>query len=125
MQDKKNNIALISDFETKKENYRSAVLFFDIISTYHMPDKLFNSIDSNSALDIPSTLSEVDIELITGRYHQIRAQFAHIGLPLLGDQRYNPIKYKNISVALCAYKLSFKHPSTGELKLFEICQPLL
>lgn len=49
------------------------------------------------------------IELITGRRHQIRAQLAHIGSPILGDKRYGS-KIADESLALhCAF-MSFEHP---------------
>ncbi len=55
--------------------------------------------------------SLVEVELITGRTHQIRAQFAKRGNPLLGDGKYG-LGYKNKeqgvkSQLLCAYKLTF------------------
>ena len=56
-------------------------------------------------------LSLLEVELITGRTHQIRASFAHIGHPLLGDGKYAVNKkdremgYK--SQALCAYSIKF------------------
>ena len=56
-------------------------------------------------------LSLLEIKLHTGRTHQIRAQLAHIGCPLLGDGKYgiNRInrEYKIYVQALCAYKLIF------------------
>lgn len=58
-----------------------------------------------------SNLSLVEIDLITGRTHQIRAHMASIGNPLLGDGKYGSIEldkrlgYKH--QALCAYKLTF------------------
>ena len=55
-------------------------------------------------------LSLVECELITGRTHQIRAQFAHAGHPLLGDGKYGKLS-KNIDrnyQALYSYKLTFK-----------------
>lgn len=56
-------------------------------------------------------LSLVECDLITGRTHQLRAQFAHMGRPLLGDSKYgtNDInrKYHRKSQALCSYKLRF------------------
>ena len=55
-------------------------------------------------------LSLVECELITGRTHQIRAQFAHAGHPLLGDGKYGKLP-KNADrnyQALYSYKLTFK-----------------
>lgn len=65
----------------------------------------------------------VDIELMTGRHHQIRVQFNGMGTPLYGDFKYNISAKENgerEGVALCAYRLSFKHPSTGKQIEFEI-----
>lgn len=61
------------------------------------------------------TLLEIDLD--TGRHHQIRAQLAHLGFPVMGDLRYgapNPLPQKQL--ALFAYKLSFDHP-TGQHRL--------
>jgi len=55
-------------------------------------------------------LSLVECELITGRTHQIRAQFAHAGHPLLGDGKYGKLN-KNFDrsyQALYSYKLTFR-----------------
>lgn len=62
-------------------------------------------------------LSLVDITLHTGRHHQIRTQFAGIGHPLYGDQRYGIENRKQL--ALCAYHLEFIHPVTKENLVFE------
>ena len=59
----------------------------------------------------------LDIELITGRHHQIRVQFASRNHALYGDQRYG-IQDKN-QIALHAYKLEFIHPTTKEKLVFE------
>ena len=57
-------------------------------------------------------LSLVEVDLLTGRTHQIRAHFAHIGCPLLGDGKYGENaqnkKYNAKTQALCSYKLKFK-----------------
>ncbi len=57
-------------------------------------------------------LSLVEVDLLTGRTHQIRAHFAHIGHPLLGDGKYaeNAInkRYGAKFQALCSYKLKFE-----------------
>ena len=54
-------------------------------------------------------LSLVECELITGRTHQIRAQFAHAGHPLLGDGKYGKLnkRFDRSYQALYSYKLSF------------------
>ena len=54
-------------------------------------------------------LSLVECELITGRTHQIRAQFAHAGHPLLGDGKYGKLdkRYDRTYQALYSYRLTF------------------
>lgn len=68
----------------------------------------------------------VDICLKTGRYHQIRVQFSHLGCPLYGDLKYSPeseqlavLEQRNtFGLALYAYCLEFIHPKTGEAMRF-------
>lgn len=62
----------------------------------------------------------LEIELYTGRTHQIRAQFSSRSHPLCGDRRYGaPAEYGN-KLCLCAVRLSFVHPRTKERLNFEI-----
>ena len=58
-------------------------------------------------------LSRVQIQLITGRTHQIRAQFSGRDLPLVGDRKYS-LREDDCEIALWSYRLSFSHPVTGE-----------
>ena len=55
-------------------------------------------------------LTLVECELITGRTHQIRAQFAHAGHPLLGDGKYGKLdkRFDRNYQALYSYKLTFQ-----------------
>ena len=64
-------------------------------------------------------LSLVDINLITGRSHQIRVQFSSRGFPLYGDQRYNSNSKIGEQIALFSYYLSFFHPVTHEFMEFK------
>lgn len=67
-----------------------------------------------------------DIRIETGRFHQIRAQMAHAGMPLLGDRKYGNETSIAVSLelgvsgpALCACGLSFIHPVTGGKMSFQ------
>lgn len=73
----------------------------------------------------PVTLLEV--RLLTGRYHQIRASLSHLGYPILGDQKYGSSesvafsKEQNIrDVCLVCHKFAFDHPKTGKRTAFDI-----
>ena len=61
-------------------------------------------------------LSLVECELITGRTHQIRAQFAHAGHPLLGDGKYGKLdkRFDRNYQALYSYKLTFQFTTDAE-----------
>lgn len=78
------------------------------------------------AADEPK-IALADVRLETGRFHQIRAQMAHGGMPLLGDLKYGSKesveagrKLNVRNVALCAYRLEFLHPVTGRKMDFHI-----
>ena len=64
--------------------------------------------------------SLVDIDLHTGRHHQIRLQFAHIGHPLYGDVKYGQkVNKVGQNLALFSYYLSLFHPTKDEYLEFE------
>lgn len=71
-----------------------------------------------------------DIHIDTGRFHQIRSQMSHAGMPLLGDSKYGSDESLELSrvlevrnVALCAYYLEILHPVTHKKLTFEIELP--
>lgn len=68
-------------------------------------------------------LSLVRINLQTGRPHQIRVQFAAIGNPLYGDQKYGAgLNRPGQQIALWAWRVEFKHPTRQETLQFT-CNP--
>lgn len=79
-------------------------------------------------LDFRNGCSLVDIELITGRPHQVRVQFAAAGFPLWGDMKYGepatlPVKFQTRqkgSLALRAVEIRFTHPTKNEPVKFEV-----
>lgn len=98
--------------EDSGKSSKKAVLHYRILQTVRTP----------SGEDI----SLADIRIKTGRFHQIRAQMAHAGTALLGDEKYADEAVKACSrglgirtVALCAGSLAFVHPVTGERLHFE------
>lgn len=69
------------------------------------------AITEYKTLSVARDLSLIECRLITGRTHQIRAQLAHAGHPLLGDGKYGSDKlnrpYGESGQALCSYRLLF------------------
>lgn len=80
----------------KKENARKGILKY----------RMVGQIDQTVLLSI---------SLETGRPHQIRAQLAHIGCPILGDAKYkSDYTFSDGSIALHAWRLEFEHPVKRE-----------
>ncbi|MBI5273026.1 MAG: RNA pseudouridine synthase [Chlamydiia bacterium] len=67
----------------------------------------------------------VEIALETGRYHQIRAQFAAIGHPIWGDLRYGSKQGNGESIHLHGQQIGFKHPVTQEVLSFQSLAPFV
>ncbi|SET15812.1 ribosomal large subunit pseudouridine synthase D [Oceanobacillus limi] len=67
--------------------------------------------------------SLLDIELETGRTHQIRVHFSHIGHPLAGDDLYGGCKDRIQRQALHCHRLTFLHPITKEKMTFSSSIP--
>lgn len=131
-QDKKNNTSSIVDKSVKDS--RKSTLRYREMEVIHSP------------VEEEKIYTLVDIELLTGRHHQIRVQMAGHGTPLYGDERYggnistivdiikvdlstdtdavrrpgSMTRSTRPSLALCAYRLTFPHPETGERMSFSI-----
>ena len=69
------------------------------------------------------TLSLVRAVPVTGRTHQLRVHFAHVGHPILGDTMYGEASELISRQALHASRLSFPHPESGEFIFFEVPLP--
>ena len=67
--------------------------------------------------------SLLEAELETGRKNQIRVHMQHIGHCIIGDKKYGGGPSPINRIGLHAYVLSFKHPVTGEEKVFETAIP--
>lgn len=79
---------------------------------------------SYRTLESLSKLSLVEIELKTGRHHQIRVQMAGMGHPVLGDRKYgSPCCLPERRIALLAKRLLIIHPTKKEAILIESPNP--
>ena len=104
-------------FLERKENRSSIVV----------PEKTAGSQEARlsfTVLERQAGRTLVRIKLETGRRHQIRVQFAHIGHPIAGDLRYGaPCPLPQKQVALFAKELTITHPVRGEQIRFEAPLP--
>ena len=111
MKDTVTKLAKVLDKD--EASYKKAVLFYEVEKELE---------DS----------SIIKVHLQTGRFHQIRAQFSHIGHALLGDAKYGSAQSRELSmkkrinkITLCAYRLTLKHPATGKEMEFLTDEKLL
>lgn len=61
-----------------------------------------------------SGVSLIEVELHTGRKHQIRVQLSHRGWPIVGDRRYGSRRVFSAGIALHARSLTLVHPTRGD-----------
>lgn len=84
---------------------KEAILEYKVLKNFMFNDKMY---------------SLVDIDLHTGRHHQIRLQFSNIGHSLYGDIKYGQkINKVGQNLALFSYYLSFFHPTKDEYLEFK------
>lgn len=89
----------------------------------------YRVLDQSVGTDPSVQISLVEVRLETGRRNQIRVHFAEAGHSVIGDARYRPDQWKNISwphkrLALHAATLAFLHPATGQLLSFHSPLPV-
>ncbi len=110
----KRYLAVVEGTPSRKEGSLKGYLFKDAkknrVFVTDTPQAGAKSCRTNyKVLASRNGLSLVECELITGRTHQIRAQFAHAGHPLLGDGKYGKLdkRFDRNYQALYSYKLTF------------------
>ena len=108
-------------FSSQLAKRRSTNLMVSVERGGKQADTLYRTLQSMEQTSL------VEVELITGRSHQIRAHFSEAGLPLLGDTAYGgPQTINGIDVPrqmLHSRELSFNHPVTGKKMIFTASLP--
>ena len=66
--------------------------------------------------------TKLEINLLTGRYHQIRIQLSNFGYPIIGDKKYGS-QNSFIGIGLHHYKFSFYHPVSNEFMTIKAPYP--
>lgn len=97
----------LSHFLMRSEDGRSAIVS-DTLVRGAQPCEL-----DYRVLKMNSKQAEMEINPRTGRFHQIRAQLAHIGCPIVGDVLYGGKALKEFEIKLHAERLTIVHPKTG------------
>ena len=98
-----------------RRGVKEARLSYKVLATLLPPTELPTPVQPRPPLSLLS------VTLDTGRTHQIRAQFSHRRLPLVGDRRYGA--KTGGSLALFACRLSFCHPTSGKRMTIEAPAP--
>ncbi len=88
----------------------------------HLEKGVQEAILKYDVLSETDSFSRVKIHLITGRTHQIRAQFSGHGHSLVGDRKYATFE-DPCEIALWSHEISFLHPSTGISMTFSMDPP--
>ncbi len=104
--DKMKNKSYVCD--KKRAGVKEAILNYRVLSTVEKGDGNKHSL--------------VEIELITGRTHQIRVQFASRKMPLVGDGKYGS-RDNRASMALWSHRVEFIHPQTKKKIVAESLPP--
>ena len=110
----KRYLAIVEGVPKPREGFLKGYLFKDAkknrVFVTDTPQTGSKSCQTNyKTIASKNGLTLVECELITGRTHQIRAQFAHAGHPLLGDGKYGKLdkRFDRNYQALYSYKLTF------------------
>jgi 23S rRNA pseudouridine1911/1915/1917 synthase len=95
-----------------RQDVLAAKMQYEILQQYtHKVTSTLSNITTKASAERVQTL--LDINLITGRKHQLRAQLAHRHLPIVGDMKYTaPQSFYYRDIALHAYYLKFYDPLT-------------
>src|SRR5699024_933309 len=85
---------------------------------YHVTEKGKEAVTHILGSKVHQDYCEIEIELETGRTHQIRVHLEHIGLPVIGDTLYGGATLRDLQ--LFSYRIAFIHPITQQEILVQL-----
>ena len=122
-----NAVRVVTGREKIHPDAKEARLSYRLLTSFRPADVGETEAKLEEAGKLNAEISVLEIRLETGRFHQIRAQLSHAGLPILGDQKYGSDASRELSealgvrnVALCAESLEVLHPITKKKMTWEI-----
>ncbi len=112
-----NDNGLLEDYIVKDEVKRQARL--GDITNGKLAKLEYETLDKAMIFDEKYSL--IKINLITGRFHQIRFQLSNVKHPILGDSKYGGFKpNREFFLGLYAYQIEFEHPTKKEQMIFNL-----
>ena len=112
-------------FKKRSDTIRSYLTENRAFIVYSTPDAAKGklALTGYTVLKETAHLSFLEINLLTGRKHQIRVHLAEIGHPIVGDKKYGKKFKGHTRLALHAFSITFRHPTTGKMIAFETKMP--
>ncbi len=98
---------------------------FSFYQSATLVDKLIDEKEARSVVrcleyNKTENISRVEVQLLTGRKHQIRKHLSSLGFPVLGDRLYGGAQCDRFNLQLQAYLLGFNCPVTSEKRCYEL-----
>ena len=113
----KKYVALVHNKTKEHEKFIDYLYKDEKTNTSYVSKKGKESILEYKLIKYINNMSLIDINLLTGRHHQIRVQMSYHGHPIYGDMKYG-IDNEKIQIHLWCYHLKFKHPTKDQIMEF-------
>ena len=113
----KKYVALVHNKTKNYDKYIDYLYKDEKTNTSYVSKKGKESILEYKLIKYINNMSLIDINLLTGRHHQIRVQMSYHGHPIYGDMKYG-IDNEKIQIHLWCYHLKFKHPTKDQIMEF-------
>lgn len=124
----KHYLALVHGHPKETEGVFSSYLIENGVHSVHSTNDTRRGKLSHTAYEVlghSKGVSLLDINLLTGRKHQIRVHLSENELPIVGDAKYGEKKSGAKRLALHAKSIAFEHPHSGDACFFETRIPHL